>query len=69
MAILVFLHTYHPTMLLKQRGKWTLVIGLNVIKMRGGLSHLAVIKISKKQTNSSTPLPRVTWELWKLHLA
>lgn len=69
MATLVFLHTYEPTVLLKQRGKRTLVIGLNVTKMGGGLSHLAIIKIPKKQTNSSTPLPGVTWELWKLHLA
>ena len=69
MAMLIFLHTYRPIMLLKQRGKMTLVIGLNVIKMREGLSHLAIIKIPKKQTNSSTPLPQVTWELWKLHLA
>lgn len=33
MAVLVFLHAYKPTMLLKQRRKKTLVIGLNVIKM------------------------------------
>lgn len=65
-AMFIFLHTYKPT--IKQRGKRTLVIGLKVIKMGGGLSHLAIIKTPKKQTNSSTPLPQVTWELWKLHL-
>lgn len=58
-----------PAVLPKQSGKRTLEIGLNIIKLGGGLSHLAIIKIPKKQTDSSTPLPWVTWELWKLHLA
>lgn len=63
-TMLIFLLTYKPTLLLKQRGeKRTLVIGLNAIKMGGGLSQLAIVKTSKTKINSSTPLPQVTWEL------
>lgn len=58
MAMLVFLYTYRPTMLLTQRGKRTPLAGLNSIKIGGGLSHLASTKIPKKQANSFTPLPR-----------
>lgn len=43
----------------KQRGKRTLIIVLNLVKIGAGLCHPAFMKIPK----SFSPFPQVTWEL------
>lgn len=53
--------THHVT---KQRRKRTLIIVLNLIKIGAGLGHGSLMKIPK----SFNAFPRVTWELWMLHL-